>query len=83
MWQNPMLALLTSRIGTKKVMFPVPRYTKKDVLFLKDLIEAGKCRAIIDRCYPLLEQSIAATRYVETEQKTGNVVLTIGRGHNE
>jgi len=82
MWQNPMLALLTSRIGTKKVMFPMPRYTKKDVLFLKDLIEAGKCRAIIDRCYPL-EQIIAATRSVETEQETGNVVLTIGRGHNE
>ena len=39
-------------------------------------MEAGKYRAVIDRRYPL-EDVIAATRYVETEQKTGNVVLTV------
>jgi NADPH:quinone reductase-like Zn-dependent oxidoreductase len=69
--------LWTSRIGSKKVVFPIPpHYTKKDVLFLSELIEAGKYRAVIDRCYPL-DQVIEATRYVETEQKTGNVVLTV------
>lgn len=73
-----MLALWTSRIGDKKVVFPVPpRYTKQDVLFLKQLIEGGQYRAVIDRYYPL-EDVIEATRYVETEQKTGNVVLTVG-----
>ena len=78
--QNLALALWTSRTGDKRVVFPIPpRYTKKDVLLLKQLIEAGKYRAVIDRCYPL-EQVIDATRYVETEQKTGNVVLTVNSG---
>lgn len=75
--QNLVLALWTSRIGDKRVLFPIPpRYTKKDVLFLKQLIEAGRYRAVIDRCYPL-EEVVDATRYVETQQKTGNVVLTV------
>ena len=69
---------MTSRIGDKKVMFPIPRYTKQDVLFLKELIEAGKYRAVIDRTYPL-EDVVEATKYVETHQKTGNVVLTVSR----
>jgi NADPH:quinone reductase-like Zn-dependent oxidoreductase len=78
--QNLILVLLTSRIGDKKVMFPIPpRYTKRDVLFLKELIEAGKYRAVIDRRYPL-EDVVDATSYVETRQKIGNVVLTINGG---
>jgi NADPH:quinone reductase-like Zn-dependent oxidoreductase len=80
--QNIILAPLTSLIGGKRVTFPIPpRYAKKDVLFLKDLIEARKYRAVIDRCYPL-EDVVEATRYVETKQKRGNVVLTISDSRN-
>ncbi len=76
-FRNLFLALWTSRIGNKRALFPIPpQYTQKSVLFIKEVIEAGKFRAVVDRCYPL-EEVIEATRYVETQQKTGNVVLTI------
>jgi NADPH:quinone reductase-like Zn-dependent oxidoreductase len=77
MWHVPLLALSTRWIGDKRVTLPIPKYTKDDVLLVKDLIEAGKYRAVIDRTYPL-EDVVEATRYVETGQKTGNVVLTVG-----
>jgi NADPH:quinone reductase-like Zn-dependent oxidoreductase len=77
---NVLLVWWTSLIGDKRVVFPIPpRYTKKDVLFLKQLIEAGKYRAVIDRCCSL-QDVVEATRYVETEQKTGNLVLTVNGG---
>ena len=76
LWHVPVLALATRWIGDKKVRLGIVRYTKTDVLFVKELIEAGRYRAVIDRSYPL-EQVIDATRYVETGQKTGNVVLTV------
>jgi NADPH:quinone reductase-like Zn-dependent oxidoreductase len=82
MWHVPALALSSRWIGDKRVTLPIPKYTKENVLFVKELIEAGKYRAVIDRTYPL-EDVVEATRYVETGQKTGNVVLTVspnGRG---
>ena len=76
MWQNPILSLFTWRIAPKRVLMPLPRYRQQEVLLLKELLEAGQYRAVIDRRYRL-EQIVEATRYVETEQKIGNVVLTV------
>jgi NADPH:quinone reductase-like Zn-dependent oxidoreductase len=78
MWHVPFLALLSRWFGDKRVALPLPKYTKENVLFVKELIDAGKYRAIIDRRYPL-EDVVEATRYVESGQKTGNVVLTVSR----
>jgi NADPH:quinone reductase-like Zn-dependent oxidoreductase len=76
MWHAPVLALATRWIGDKRVTIPIPKYTKENVLLVKEVVEAGKYRAVIDRTYPL-EDVVEATRYVETGQKTGNVVLTM------
>ena len=76
-FRNLLLALWTARFGDKKVRFSIPpRYSKRDVLLLKELIEAGRYRAVVDRRYPLADV-VEATRYVETERKVGNVVLRI------
>jgi NADPH2:quinone reductase len=76
-FRNLFLTLWTSRFGDRKVVFRIPpRYTKQDVVLLKELIEARRFRPVLDRCYPFADV-IEATRYVETEHKTGNVVLTI------
>jgi NADPH:quinone reductase-like Zn-dependent oxidoreductase len=72
---NVLLHFWTSRVGSRKVIFSIPpRASRQDVLMLSGLIEAGKYRAVIDRTYPM-DGVVEAGRYVETEQKTGNVIL--------
>ena len=76
MWHVPPLALVTRWVGSRRVTLPIPKYSKDDVRLLERLMEAGTYRGVIDRRYPL-EEVVEATRYVETGQKTGNVVLTV------
>jgi NADPH:quinone reductase-like Zn-dependent oxidoreductase len=73
---NLVLLLWTRWFGKRRVVFGMPRLTKDNVHFVKELIEAGRYRAVVDRTYPL-EDVVEATRYVESWQKTGNVVLTV------
>jgi NADPH:quinone reductase-like Zn-dependent oxidoreductase len=74
-FENMILALRPLPRDRKKVMFLVSAQ-RDDVLFLKGLIEAGEFRAVIDRTYPF-DEIVEAARYVDTEQKVGNVILTI------
>jgi len=70
------LALATKWLGSKKVVFTVSGYKRESVLLLKKLVEEGRYRAVVDRTFPL-EEVVAATKYVDSWQKTGNVVLTL------
>ena len=74
---NAVLGLVTRWTGGRRALFPIPRLTKENVDELKALIEAGRYRPVVDRVYAL-DDVVEATRYVETERKTGNVVLTVG-----
>lgn len=76
MSQNPFLALITPIFGGKKLLFPIPTSSKKDVEFLKQLVVYKEFTPVIDKKYPL-EQIVEAYTYVETGQKTGNVIITI------
>ncbi|MGE0638171.1 MAG: NAD(P)-dependent alcohol dehydrogenase [Bacteroidia bacterium] len=74
--ENIWLALITPLMGGKRLLFPIPTISKDDVLFLKNLAEAGKYKPVIDRTYKL-DQIGEATKYVESGQKTGNVVILL------
>lgn len=74
--ENIWLALLTPLRGGKKLLFPLPTITKNDVEFLGELAQQGKFKPVIDRSFTM-DQIVEAYRYVESGQKTGNVILKI------
>ena len=71
MWQDLPCALVS-----KRAKIGIVRYTKADILKLRELLEAGDYRPVIDRTYRLAD-IVDAHRYVDTHQKTGNVVLIV------
>jgi NADPH:quinone reductase-like Zn-dependent oxidoreductase len=77
--QNPVMALVTPLFGGRKVLFPIPvqRDPAAAMRYLKDLLASGAFRPLVDRRYPL-DQIVEAYRYVETGQKVGSVVITVG-----
>lgn len=77
--RNIPLSFWTRRVGDKRVALPMPDWKREDIHFLKELVDAGEYRPVIDRRYPLGDV-VEATRYVETGQKVGNVVLTLNGG---
>jgi NADPH:quinone reductase-like Zn-dependent oxidoreductase len=74
--QNPLLALVTPLFGGRKVQFPLPTIDQEMVRYLRDRIEAGVFRPLIDRRYPF-DQITEAYRFVESGQKVGNVVIAM------
>jgi len=72
--------LWVSMTSGRKVISELAGNKPEDLIFLKELIEKGKLKSVIDRKYPLHEVA-EAHRYVETGQKAGNEVITIGQNN--
>jgi NADPH:quinone reductase-like Zn-dependent oxidoreductase len=67
---------LTARSRGRRAIFAVPAFTQPNVQYLAELMEADAFHPVIDRTYPL-DQIVEANRYVESERKTGNVVIQV------
>ncbi len=74
--QNPLLALITPLFRGKTVVFPIPIEDRQMIATIRELLQSGAFRPVIDRRYTL-EQIVPAYTYVETGQKIGNVLISI------
>jgi NADPH:quinone reductase-like Zn-dependent oxidoreductase len=74
--ENILFALTTPLWGGKKLLFPIPSISKGDVIFLKELVEKGEFKPVVDRRYNL-DEIVEAYKYVESGEKTGNVLLRV------
>ena len=79
MYHVPLLALVTRFVGSRRATVGIGHYRRDDLLLVKELVEAGKYRPVIDRTYAL-DEVVEATQYVESGQKAGNVVLRVDGG---
>ena len=75
-WINLFLVVITPLLGGRKVFFSFAARITAELTFIKDLIEKGNFKPVIDRKYPL-DKIAEAYRYVATGQKTGNVIITM------
>jgi NADPH:quinone reductase-like Zn-dependent oxidoreductase len=76
LYHLPFLGLVTRFVGSKRATVGIGRYRKEDLLLVKELVETGEYRPVIDRTYAL-DDIVEAARYVESGQKTGNVVVRV------
>jgi NADPH:quinone reductase-like Zn-dependent oxidoreductase len=74
--ENIWRAVIGKILGGRRILFPLPETKKSDIEFLKQLVEKGKFKPVIDRMYPM-EDIVEAYTYVETGQKIGNVVIRV------
>ena len=76
LFQGMLLGPRMSKTGGKKISFLSAKVSKKDLVFLKELLETGKIIPVIDRSYPLSEAA-EALRYLGTGHAKGKVVITM------
>lgn len=74
--QNPLLAIWFAITGSRKVMFPIPKINQETMEYIRQMIEDGAFKPVVDKVYSL-DEIVEATKYVETGQKTGSVVIKI------
>ena len=74
--QNPLLVLATRFSRRRRVLFPIPKIDRETVAYLEGLVESRQFTPVVDRTYQL-DQIVEAYGYVETQQKVGNVVITV------
>ena len=74
--QNPLLALITPLFRGRKVVFPIPIEDRQVIARIREMLESGAFKPVIDRRYTL-DQIVQAYTYVETGQKIGNVIISI------